>query len=559
MVDVAKPVGSVEQIRLIAGLRWRILRNNLRKKNNQLDLLGLIFAGFGAAVLVFGLCFAFFVGTDAILSGSHPEFISLLFWGIFLFWQAFPIFMAGFSSGFVFRTLLRFPFHRSTFYVISLAYGLADFSAVASICWLTSITLAAAFVNIRFFLPMVFVVSVFALMNVTLERLIGSWLERLLARRRTRELLFGLFILSSISIQFIVRLLEKTRLEAHPWIAKIAPFFSFLPPTLAGRTVISWSESHFSLALICLAGLVLYLLVFSVLPWNRLSTQYRGEELSESVAPALSKSKEKFRAEIRSGAENQGHRDTAPPILSPIILGVIKKEFRYLTRNGMSFLSILMPPVLVFFFSASFAGTNSMARGQGISPDIFFPGMIAYLMFLFLGPAYNSFAYDGRGIQLLFSAPVRFREILLGKNLFLVSYLLIEMAVCLAVLFYRVGIPSFPVQISVFAAVLFILGAQLTLGNWSSLTFPLKLDFGQMRGQRNSGISAWIMFGSQIVLAGSSALILAVGHWLKRPWLPSEIFLFLTIAAFAGYFSSLHALSDLAEKNKETLMEALCR
>jgi hypothetical protein len=33
----------------------------------------------------------------------------------------------------------------------------------------------------------------------------------------------------------------------------------------------------------------------------------------------------------------------------------------------------------------------------------------------------------------------------------------------------------------------------------------------------------------------------------------------LAIAAIAGYFSALDALSELAEKKKEVLIEALCR
>jgi len=40
MADVARFPGIAAQIRLVAGLRWRLLRNSLRKKNSRLDLLG---------------------------------------------------------------------------------------------------------------------------------------------------------------------------------------------------------------------------------------------------------------------------------------------------------------------------------------------------------------------------------------------------------------------------------------------------------------------------------------------------------------------------------------
>jgi hypothetical protein len=45
VADVAQPVGIPKQISLIAGLRWRMLHNNLRRKQNRLDLLGLIIVG----------------------------------------------------------------------------------------------------------------------------------------------------------------------------------------------------------------------------------------------------------------------------------------------------------------------------------------------------------------------------------------------------------------------------------------------------------------------------------------------------------------------------------
>src|SRR5713226_9588172 len=126
MVDVTASVSVFGQIRLVAGLRWRILRNSLRKKNNRLDLIGLIFTGVFSGILVLGLCFAFYAGAYAFLSQGHSEWMALLFWGIFLFWQIFPIFVAGFGANFEFRTLLQFPLSLSAFYIIGLAYGFVD-------------------------------------------------------------------------------------------------------------------------------------------------------------------------------------------------------------------------------------------------------------------------------------------------------------------------------------------------------------------------------------------------------------------------------------------------
>jgi ABC-2 type transport system permease protein len=178
---------------------------------------------------------------------------------------------------------------------------------------------------------------------------------------------------------------------------------------------------------------------------------------------------------------------------------------------------------------------------------------------MLMTPAYNCFAYDGAGIQSYFMAPVRFREVLLGKNLMHAAVLVFEIAVSMTVLAFRIGLPSTPVLLATLAAVVFAVAGQFAIADWTSLGFPRKLEFGSMRGQRSSGISIWIAFGVQIFLAGVCALILFAGRWTNNPWLPAQAFTVLSVASVAGYFAALDALSDVAEKKKETLIEVLAR
>ncbi len=287
MADVAHLPGVWEQIRLVAGLRWRILGNNLRKKHNQWDLIGMIFAGVFAGLIVIGLCFAFYFGAYAFLSGGREAWIALLFWGIFLFWQLFPIFTAGFGAGFEFRTLLRFPLSLRAFYIIGLAYGVADFAALASICWLTAMIIGATVANSAVLPAMLLISALFLLMNITLERMIGSWLERILARRRAREMFFALFILFAVSVQFINPLVQRYGRTAQPWVRQVVPYLSVFPPSLAGRAIAGAAHHNFTDTLLGAAGISAYMLLFSVFLWLRFATQYRGEELSESAAPTL--------------------------------------------------------------------------------------------------------------------------------------------------------------------------------------------------------------------------------------------------------------------------------
>ena len=133
MADVARLPGLFEQIWLVAGLRWRILRNNMKNKNRVWDVIGVVISSVVGIVFVAGIAILVFVGTVAFLNDRHEARFGLLFWGFFLWWQVLPIFVAGFSPSFSFRSLLRFPLKFSAFYSIGLAYGLADSAALASL------------------------------------------------------------------------------------------------------------------------------------------------------------------------------------------------------------------------------------------------------------------------------------------------------------------------------------------------------------------------------------------------------------------------------------------
>lgn len=549
MADVGQPLSVIGQVRAVASLRWRILRNSLSKKNNVLDVIGLIFVGTFAAILVIGLSFGCAAGAYTILSGSAPAWIALLFWGIFIFWQFFPLFAAGFGVSFQFRSLLRFPMSRAAFYLLGLAYGFADFSALASVCWLISMTVGATLAKPGVLPAMLLVVALFLLLNVTLERLVGSWLERLLSRRRTRELFFALFVLSMVSLNLINPIVNRYGALLRPLATRITPYFSWLPPSLAGRAIAAAAQSHFGGFILGSAGLLLYAAVFSVFLWRRSAAQYRGEELSETAAPAP------VAARPIAKIEESPDRLSA---LSPQVAAVVRKEFRYLTRNSFSFFTLIVPPMMVLVFSSMFSGKHPTSK-HPVSPEMLFPGIMAYLVLILMGPAYNCFAFEGRGIQAYFMVPLRFREVFLGKNLMLLTVLAVEMGLSLVLLSWRLGLPSLPVFVATLAAIVFAVVGQLTLANWSSLNFPRKLEFGQMRGQRQSGMAVLMAFAAQFVFGGVCAVVLFSGRWTGNRWLPAEAFALLAAAAVGGYFASLDPLSRVAEEKKEVLIEALCR
>jgi ABC-2 type transport system permease protein len=567
VADVAQPSlvqlpSVLGQLKLVAGLRWGILRNSLRNKNSRWDLIGMVIAGVVSGALVSCLCVAFYVGTYFFLTKGHASWMALLFWAIFLWWQVFRVLVAGFGANFEFKNLLRFPLSMKVFYLLGLGYGFADFAAVSSLCWIGSILVAVTIVRISVVPVLLVVCLLFLLLNVTLERLVGSWLEKLLAKRRARELFIGIFLLAMVSMNFLSPFLQRYGKSSEPQFLNFLPYLWWTPGSLAGNAIPAPGSYGSHAAFIGLAGLSAWLITLSALLWFRFKAQYLGEEISESAAPEKQRKKARFGviagvAGQKAGLPARGWESLK--VLSPQVFGVLVKEFRYLTRNGLTFITFLLPPIMVVFFSFQFTGTNSPLKQHAISPEIFFPAIIAYLILMLLFPAYNSLSFEGKGILAYFMAPIRFRDVLMGKNLLLLSLVSLELIVSLTLVVWRVGWPTMPSFFATIGAAVFAVTGQLTIANWSSLSFPKKMEIGKLKGQRNNGVAVWIAFGVQILVGGIAAVVLLAGRWFGDPWLPAAAFVGLTIANFGAYLASLDSLDRLAEKNKELLIDTLCK
>jgi ABC-2 type transport system permease protein len=548
VADVAQPVGILRQIILIAALRWRMLHNYLRAKQNRLDLIGLIVLGVVTGSFVVGVGFVLFAGAYNFVSSGKITWLSLLFWAIFLWWQLLPVMVAGFGAALEFRALLRFPLSFAAFYIIGLAYGLADFTGSAAVCWIIAVVLGVAAAS-PILLPALLLMAVlFIAFNVTLERLLGSWMERLLAGRRARELFVGGFILLMVSLQLLGPLLNRYGNSVEPWLVRALPYLSYFPASLVGKGVGAAAARNYSAFALAAVGIACYPAVFGMLLWMRFAAQFRGEELSETPVP---------RKIMRNAPRVESAADGLS-LLSPQVAAVIRKELRYLVRNGFAAVLLFLPPILVFALISQASLLHFMGS-KGMSLEMFFPGLVAYIILILMAPAYNSFAYENAGVQTYFTAPLHFRDVLLGKNFVQVCLIITELTLCIAAFCYRVGSPPAPIFVATLAAIAFTVVGQLSIANWSSLSFPRKLTFGQIHGQRQSRLAVLVAFGAQILLFGISSLVLGLGRWTGDRWLPAKAFTLLAAAAMGGYIASLDALTSYAEKKKEKLIEALCR
>jgi len=122
----------------------------------------------------------------------------------------------------------------------------------------------------------------------------------------------------------------------------------------------------------------------------------------------------------------------------------------------------------------------------------------------------------------------------------------------MAMLAWRVGWPSAPRLVATIAAILFTIVGQLTVANWSSLSFPRKLEFGQMRGQRQSGMAVLVAFGSQILTGAISGGDPAHRALDRKSLAPCGSLCVSAAAAVGGYAASLDVLTCSRKRRRKS-------
>jgi ABC-2 type transport system permease protein len=556
VADVARPTSLAAQILLIARLRWTIFRSRLRQRNAAIELIGLLITGLFSALFILGTGTGIAVGGYFIAAKNRLDLLNLLFWGIFLAWHFFPVMMSSFTVQFDFRSLLRFPLSLPAFYILSVAYGLADPAALGSLFWCVCLLGGVGFARPELLPAATLVVAVFAAMNVVLDRMIGVWLERLLAQRRTREALVALFILAMVGLQFSGMIGERWGPRLFSRGQAVLPYLRGLPPSLAGTALEAAAKSHPAILFASTAGLAGYGVLFGYFLWRRLRAQYCGEELSESRAPGRSVSVAK------RPAEAAGTPSAITAWLPGPVAAMAEKELRYLVRNSITLMNLFVPPLVSVFLAYQLGHFSRIAARPGPAPapsQFLFPGLIGYILLLVTAPAYNCFAYDGRGIQTYLVVPVRFREILLGKNLATGLVLAFEALLTGTLLSFLIGLPPFAVLMATLSGVVFVTLVQLTVGNLTSLYYPRRLEFGQLRNQRASGITVLVLLGMQFALILVISVVFLVTRWLAGLWATFALFLVLSAGAAGIYGVILEKCSAVAVAQREVLTEKLIR
>ncbi len=544
MAGVDAGIGVQEQLRLIAQLRWQLFRNGLRSIRGRLEVVSRVLTVLTMSGVVTAGAIGSAIAGYVALETHRSWLLPLVLWAVALVWQLYPIVGATSTVQFDFRNLLRFPLRFSSFVLLTLAYGLADPAAIATLLWLTCFTigmLVASPVTAAAVLP---VLVLFAAMNLLFGRMVLAWVDRWLAQRRSREILSVLFILLILAFQFSGPILGDWKGATPVSGAALLQWQEPLPPGVAAAALASAADGRWVGAVAFALAEVAYGGLFGGLLLVRLRMQYRGEDLGESN-----------RARVDASPVAPGWR---LPLLGEKTSAIVEKELRYVFRNPSMLVVFAVPVLLVCLLGLSHGSSRHGAGLVGQYGQFMYPVAAAYVSLVLLNIIYNSFGYDGNGIEWLYMAPVRFRQVLVGKNVTVV----LLMTMNLVILWIAVGVVATPpgamVVLPTIAAVAFLLLVHFSIGNLMSLQLPRRVSIGFSRN-RVAGVSGLASLMVSAVSLAICAAAFGVGFWLGRMWIAAAVLAVFAVVVSPAYRWSLRRCDDLAMKQREVLVAELVR
>ena len=539
------------QFAAIARLRWNLFRNALRYRRGKAELVSSIIMGTVFALFGLGGSVGLGIGAGFLIADNKGEWLAALLWPVFAFWQLFPVMATAFTQNLESSDLLRFPLAYRSYFLVRVVYGLFDPSTSVCTLWLLGITVGIGVARPSLLPWTIIVLFTFAVFNVLLTRTIFSWVERWLAQRRTREIFGLLAFLIAISFQFIGPLIEHYSRRPDPQLAvriqKISAIQRVLPPGLTADSIASISRGHFSAAVALFIAVCAYASVLLWLLHFRLQAQYRGENLSEAEA----------RKAVQTGPQRLRLGWNLPGI-SPPITAVFEKELRILSRSGPILITLFMPVAALFIFRvgrwhAGTAGLPNMLRPS----DFGFPVGAAYSLLMLTNLVYNNFGAEGMGVQFYMVSPIRFREVILGKNLAHATFMVTALTLVWLAVNFVYGTPTPAMTAVTLAALLFAAPINFAGGNLLSLYSPKKVDYGTFGRQKASQLTVLLSLGIQLLIFGLGAATVFAARLYGNLWLATPVFLFLGLIGIGVYLLVLNRIDKFALDRRESLVAEL--
>ncbi len=561
--ETGKSLSSWRFFTTIAWLRWRIFANSLRGKGAWGELAVRFLSYPLLALMIFGPSVGAGIAGYAIVHRGRDAWLAAPLWVIFALWHFINISTSTTAPSFDLTTLTRFPIRYADYFLIRLLFGLLDPPTVAGITCLAAMCLGVAIADLTLLPWAACALFLYAACNVLFSRMLYSWLERWLAKRRARELVTGMILIGSLGIQFgaqfMQRMSEHRGAQPSAWVLKTGHALVaanwLLPPGLTAKAIEHMHGGSVGQAAAALAGVLVYTGVFLLILHVRIRAQFLGENLSEAPAAAQARRVRLRPAEAIAGAASTPSRRLLPAGVAACLV----KELRYLLRSGPKLYVLIMPVFIIVLMSARSSGLSYLGVSRGMTGILFSYGC-AYMELIFVGMLYNSLGSDGWGVQFYFLSPMRFRDVMLAKNLLVGCILVVEMVLMYLVAASMSKAAPLDLTVATISWTVFTFLLNTAIGNVRSITSPKGVDASKMRSQNVSGVNSFISLLVVLVSVGLGALLFWVCRWLHTDyWIAAGVFVILAGVSMAIYLATLQRLDGIAVEHAETLTRELCK
>lgn len=550
------------QYAAVAGMRARLFANNLRTNEGALE--------FGARAVSFiiycfiGLSLGVGAGalTYSIVIREGWEYLAVEFWALCFVWQAMSVALASFQEQYDLSELLRFPVSFGSFVLLHLIFGLVDISTIIGTLCSLGILVGFTLARSELFPWALLTLAGFVAFNILLVRAILAWIDRWLAKRRSREIVSAIFLFLLLGLQLLnpalrndlndeelphprhhalhhdaERQLER---QAHPLLQIVRAAQTWLPPGLAASAMQHADERASAPALASVAMLGVFALFAGGLLTLRLRSEYRGENLGEA----------RNRKKIET-------RDSGWLISNGPIGAVVEKEMRTLMRSVPQLYALGVPMLMVFLIGNVFRTSSSGAPHQTF--QLAFPICVAYGLLGFIQLIYNNLGAEGPGIQLLLLSPTPMRTILLGKNLFHATLFAFVALASMFLASLRLGLPSPTVAATTIGWLAFALPANLAAGNILSLTMPYRVNLGRLGRQSGSQANALLSMFIQTAWLGIGAGVISLCAILGKLWVGAIILAALAVGAVIVLILVLRKADSIINRRRDKLIARLTK
>jgi ABC-2 type transport system permease protein len=457
-----------------------------------------------------------------------------------LYWQLTPVVTATMGASLDLKKLLVYPVPYGQLFFIEVLLRVT--TCIEMLIMLTGISIGAArnprMGGVAAWPRVAMAAILFTLINLLLSAGLRSLLERLMLRKRVREIVILLLIAISVAPRFLLR-------------------------------------SHFDFE-----GLTKYLAPMLYLPWGAAASIFLNENLARPAtllavyaAAAFFFGRAQFQASLRFDGESSKVRAQLkrrrgiienvvryPARFLPDPIGAVyEKEtlslsrtapFRLIFLTGCSLGVILwLPRALNGHPSNSgFMSENLLAFASGYG--ILVLGQLTY---------FNCFGFDRSAVQAWFSLPVPIGKTIAGKNLAAAFFIVMEIMLTLLVtIAFRVPLTGLKVCesfcVSAIAALYLI-----SFGNITSTRVPRALSPEKVnQGGSSKAMNALVMLFFPLVLSP-----VAIAYWGRYVFESETVFFaLLGLAAVFGavlYWVAMGSASNAAMSRREKLLDTLSR